>query len=134
MSGKAPDQHQAQVPDDVEEASRPHVQAMTSTSGAAYELETSGDGEVQQMAASQDDTADLFGSPLQETSGDLEVSLSSSSDSESYQGDRDASDNETQDLGGTGTAEDGAGGTERAAAHNETIDGGLLISFTPGFL
>ena len=46
MSGKAPDQHQAQVPDDVEEASRPHVQAMTSTSGAAYELETSGDGEV----------------------------------------------------------------------------------------
>eukprot|EP01050_Picozoa_sp_SAG11_P059694 SAG11_NODE_38823_length_248_cov_22.268456_1_plen_37_part_10 len=35
-----PDQHQAQVPDDVEEASRPHVQAMTSASGAAYELET----------------------------------------------------------------------------------------------
>ena len=118
-----PDQHQAQVLHDVEEASRPQGQATTSTSGAAYELETSGDGEVQQMAASQDDTADLFGSPLQETSGDLEVSLSSSSDSESYQGDRDASDNETQDLGGTGTAEDGAGGTERAAAHNETIDG-----------
>ena len=110
MSGMEPDQHQAQVLNDVEEASRPQGQATTSTSGAAYELETSGDGEVQQMAASQDDTADLFGSPLQETSGDLEVSLSSSSDSESYQGDRDASDNETPDLGGTGTAEDGAGG------------------------
>eukprot|EP01050_Picozoa_sp_SAG11_P014049 SAG11_NODE_1693_length_4437_cov_46.960120_4_plen_73_part_00 len=63
MSGKAPDQHQAQVPDDVEEASRPHVQTMTSASGAAYELETSGDGEVQQMAVLQDDTTDLSGSP-----------------------------------------------------------------------
>eukprot|EP01050_Picozoa_sp_SAG11_P043259 SAG11_NODE_20377_length_446_cov_4.213256_1_plen_61_part_01 len=61
MSGMAPDQHQAQVPDDVEEASRPQGQAMTSASGAAHELETSGDGEAQQMAASQDDTADLFG-------------------------------------------------------------------------
>eukprot|EP01050_Picozoa_sp_SAG11_P036001 SAG11_NODE_13477_length_653_cov_3.319495_1_plen_104_part_01 len=75
------------------------------------------------MAAPQDDTADLFGSPLQETSGDLEVSLTNSSDSESYRGDRDASDNETQDLGGTGTAENGAGGTGRAAARNVIIDG-----------
>ena len=65
-----PDQHQAQVLHDVEEASRPQGQATTSTTGVAYELEISGDGE-----APQDDTADLFGSPLQETSGDLEVSL-----------------------------------------------------------
>eukprot|EP01050_Picozoa_sp_SAG11_P010059 SAG11_NODE_988_length_6275_cov_10.173413_10_plen_119_part_00 len=110
MSGKAPDQHQAQVPDDVEEASRPHAQAMTSASGAAYELETSGDGEVQQMAVSQDDTADLFGSPQQEVSGGLEVSLTNSSDSESYREATGASDDESQDPEGTGTSEDGAGG------------------------
>eukprot|EP01050_Picozoa_sp_SAG11_P004978 SAG11_NODE_333_length_10574_cov_7.889451_10_plen_215_part_00 len=70
--------------------------------------ETSGDGEVQQMAASQDDTADLFGSPQQKPSGNLQVSLTDSSDS---------------DLGGTRTSEDGAGGTGRAAARNVTIDG-----------
>eukprot|EP01050_Picozoa_sp_SAG11_P040741 SAG11_NODE_17879_length_506_cov_1.265356_1_plen_46_part_01 len=46
MSGMEPDQHQAQVPNDVEEASRPQGQVVTSTSGAAYELETSGDGEA----------------------------------------------------------------------------------------
>eukprot|EP01050_Picozoa_sp_SAG11_P006345 SAG11_NODE_488_length_8997_cov_12.304113_7_plen_138_part_00 len=65
------------------------------------------------MAASQDDTADLFGSPQQEALGDLEVSLSNSSDSESYK----------EVTGGTGTSEDGAGGTVRAASHKETIDG-----------
>ena len=59
-----PNQHQPQVLNDVEEASRPQGQVATSTSGAAYELETSSDGEAR-MAASHDDTADLFGSPLQ---------------------------------------------------------------------
>eukprot|EP01050_Picozoa_sp_SAG11_P005193 SAG11_NODE_357_length_10240_cov_4.621142_3_plen_83_part_00 len=73
------------------------------------------------MAASNDDTADLFGSLLQETSGSLQVSPANSSDSESSREDMDASDlgNETQELGGSGTAEDG---TERAATHIETID------------
>eukprot|EP01050_Picozoa_sp_SAG11_P024182 SAG11_NODE_5076_length_1671_cov_5.290076_1_plen_66_part_00 len=64
------------------------------------------------MAAPHDDTADLFGSPLQETSGSLQVSPSNSSDSESSGEAMGASDDEMQDLGGTGTAEDGAGGTE----------------------
>ena len=106
-----PDQHQAQVPDDVEEASRPHVQAMTSTSGAAYELETSGDGEARQMAASNDDTADLFGSPLPLTGDGLQVSSATSSGSELSEQVGDDLDNDECDLGGTGTAEDGAGGT-----------------------
>eukprot|EP01050_Picozoa_sp_SAG11_P016696 SAG11_NODE_2311_length_3538_cov_2.702821_1_plen_120_part_00 len=114
-----PDQHQPQVLNDVEEASRPQGQATTSASGAAYELETSGDGEARKMAASNDDTADLFGSLLQETSGRLQVSPANSSDSESAREDMDASDDEMQDLGGAGIAEDGAGGTVRAAAHSE---------------
>ena len=63
MSGKAPDQHQAQVPVAVEGDREPQGQLTNSTSGAAYELKTSGDGEARQMAASNDDTADLFGSP-----------------------------------------------------------------------
>ena len=66
MSSLVPDQHQAQVPVAVEEGHEPQGQLTNSTSGAAYELETSGDGEARQMAASNDDTADLFGSPLQE--------------------------------------------------------------------
>eukprot|EP01050_Picozoa_sp_SAG11_P004743 SAG11_NODE_311_length_10903_cov_6.873843_1_plen_114_part_00 len=41
-----PDQHQPQVLNDVEEASRPQGQIATSTSKPAYELETSGDGEA----------------------------------------------------------------------------------------
>ena len=53
------DQQQAQVPVAVEGASEPHEELANSTSGAAYELETSGDGEARQMAASNDDTADL---------------------------------------------------------------------------
>ena len=60
-----PDQPQAQVPVAVEGDREPQGQLMISTSGAAYELETSGDGEARQMAASNDDTADLFGSPLE---------------------------------------------------------------------
>ena len=64
MSSLEPDQHQAHVPVAVEGASEPQGQLMSSTSGAAYELETSGDGEARQMAASNDDTADLFGRPL----------------------------------------------------------------------
>ena len=59
-----PDQQQAKVPVDVESASEPQEELVNSTPGAAYELETSGDGEARQMAASHDDTADLFGSPL----------------------------------------------------------------------
>ena len=123
MSSLEPDQHQAQVPDDVEEASRPHVQAMTSTSGAAYELETSGDGEARQMAASNDDTADLFGSPLPLTGDGLQVSQTTSSGSELSEQAMGDLDNDNQGLGGTGTAEDGAGGTIGVAAPTEEIDG-----------
>ena len=47
MSSLEPDQPQAQVPVAVEEVREPQGQLMNSTSGAAYELETSGDGEVQ---------------------------------------------------------------------------------------
>ncbi len=63
MSSLEPDQPQAQVPVAVEGDREPQGQLMNSTSGAAYELETSGDGEARQMAVSNDDTADLFGSP-----------------------------------------------------------------------
>ena len=55
---------------------------MNSTSGAAYELETSGDGEARQMAASNDDTADLFGSPLPLIVDGLKESQATSSGSE----------------------------------------------------
>eukprot|EP01050_Picozoa_sp_SAG11_P033044 SAG11_NODE_11030_length_788_cov_5.725689_2_plen_90_part_00 len=51
------------------------------------------------------------------------MSLTNSSDSESYREATGASDDELQDPEGTGTSEDGAGGTVRAAAHKETIDG-----------
>ena len=61
MSSLGPDPHQAQVPVAVEGASEPQGQLVNSTSGAAYELETSGYGEARQMAASNNDTADLFG-------------------------------------------------------------------------
>ena len=57
MGSLVPDQQQAQVPVAVEGASEPHEELANSTSGAAYELETSGDGEARQMAASNDDTA-----------------------------------------------------------------------------
>ena len=77
-----PDQQQAQVPVDVEGASEPHEELVNSTSGAAYELETSGDGEARQMAASNDDTADLFGSPLPLTDGGLQGGRTISSGSE----------------------------------------------------
>ena len=77
-----PDQQQAQVPVAVEGASEPQGELVNSTPGAAYELETSGDGEVQRLAASQDDTADLFGSPLPLTDDGLQVSHTISSGSE----------------------------------------------------
>ena len=51
MSSSVPDQHQAQVPVAVEEGHEPQGQLTNSTSGAAYELETSGDGEAQRLAA-----------------------------------------------------------------------------------
>ena len=50
MSSLEPDQPQAQVPVAVEGDREPQGQLMNSTSGAAYELETSGDGEARQMA------------------------------------------------------------------------------------
>ena len=78
MSSSVPDQHQAQVPVAVEEGHEPQGQLTNSTSGAAYELETSGDGEARQMAASNDDTADLFGSPLPLTGDGLQVSPATS--------------------------------------------------------
>ena len=77
-----PDQQQAQVPVAVEGASEPHEELANSTSGAAYELETSGDGEARQMAAPNDETADLFGSPLPLTDGGLQVGHTISSGSE----------------------------------------------------
>ena len=52
MSSLEPDQPQAQVPVAVEGDREPQGQLMNSTSGAAYELETSGDGEAQRLAAS----------------------------------------------------------------------------------
>ena len=61
MGSLMPDQQQAQVPVAVEGAFEPHEELANSTSGAAYERETSGDGEARQMAASHDDTAELFG-------------------------------------------------------------------------
>ena len=76
MSSLEPDQHQAQVPVAVEGVREPQGQLMNSTSGAAYELETSGDGEARQLAASNDDTADLFGSPLPLTGDGSQVSRS----------------------------------------------------------
>ena len=76
------DQQQAQVPVAVEGASEPHEELANSTSGAAYELETSGDGEARQMAVSNDDTADLFGSPLPLNIDGLQVSQATSSGSE----------------------------------------------------
>ena len=82
MSSLEPDQPQAQVPVAVEGDREPQGQLMSSTSGAAYELETSGDGEARQMAASNDDTADLFGSPLPLTGDGLQVSQATSSGSE----------------------------------------------------
>ena len=82
MGSLMPDQQQAQVPVAVEGASEPHEELANSTSGAAYELETSGDGEARQMAASHDDTADLFGSPLPLTGDGLQVSPATSSGSE----------------------------------------------------
>eukprot|EP01050_Picozoa_sp_SAG11_P007246 SAG11_NODE_596_length_8299_cov_12.479512_4_plen_177_part_00 len=118
-----PDQQQAQVPVDVEGASEPHGELVNSTSGAAYELETSGDGEAQRLAASNDDTADLFGSSLQLTVGGLRVSQTTSSGSELSEQVMDDLGNDNQDLGGTGTAGDGAGGTIGVAAPTEKIDG-----------
>eukprot|EP01050_Picozoa_sp_SAG11_P015018 SAG11_NODE_1908_length_4083_cov_2.678213_2_plen_162_part_00 len=125
MSNLVPDLRQAQVRGDVEGASELQGQLVNSTSGAAYELETSGDGEAQRLAASTDDTADLFGSPLQLTGGGLQVSQTTSSGSESELSEQDMGDldNENQDLGGTGTAEDGVGGTTSVAARTEDIDG-----------
>ena len=82
MGSLMPDQQQAQVPVAVEGASEPHEELANSTSGAAYELETSGDGEARQMAASNDDTADLFGSPLPLTGDGSQVGHSVSSGSE----------------------------------------------------
>ena len=41
-----PDQQQAQVPVAVEGASEPHEELANSTSGAAYELETSGEASL----------------------------------------------------------------------------------------
>ena len=110
------DQQQAQVPVAVEGASEPHEELANSTSGAAYELETSGDGEAQRLAASNDDTADLFGSPLPLTGDGLQMSHPISSDSELSEQAMGDLDNDNQDLGGTGTAEDGAGGTIGVAA------------------
>ena len=110
------DQQQAQVPVAVEGASEPHEELANSTSGAAYELETSGDGEARQMAVSNDDTADLFGSPLPLTGDGLQMSHPISSDSELSEQAMGDLDNDNQDLGGTGTAEDGAGGTIGVAA------------------
>ena len=106
-----PDQQQAQVPVAVEGASEPHEELANSTSGAAYELETSGDGEARQMAASHDDTAELFGSPLPLIVDGLKVSQATSSGSELSEQVGDDLDNDESDLGGTGTAEDGAGDT-----------------------
>ena len=111
MSSSVPDQHQAQVPVAVEEGHEPQGQLTNSTSGAAYELETSGDGEARQMAASNDDTADLFGSPLPLTGSGLQVSQTTSSGSELSEQVGDDLDNDECDLGGTGTAGDGAGDT-----------------------
>ena len=118
-----PDQQQAQVPVDVEGASEPHEELANSTSGAAYELETSGDGEARQMAASNDDTADLFGSPLPLTGAGLQVSQATSSGSELSEQAMGDLDNDNRGLGGTGTAEDSAGGTIGVAAPTEEIDG-----------
>ena len=123
MSSLEPDQPQAQVPVAVEGVREPQGQLMNSTSGAAYELETSGDGEARQMAASNDDTADLFGSPLPLTGDGLQVSPATSSGSELSEQVGDDLDNDECDLGGTGTAEDGAGGTIGVAAPTEEIDG-----------
>ena len=122
MSSLVPDQHQAQVPVAVEGASEPHEELANSTSGAAYALETSGDGEARQMPASNDDTADLFGSPLPLTDGGLQVGHTISSGSELSEQVGDDLGNDECDLGGTGTAEDGAGGTTVVASTKE-IDG-----------
>ena len=50
MGSLVPDQQQAQVPVAVEGAYEPHEELANSTSGAAYELETSGDGEARQRS------------------------------------------------------------------------------------
>ena len=106
-----PDQQQAQVPVAVEGASEPHEELANSTSGAAYELETSGDGEARQMAVANDDTADLFGSPLPLIGDGLQVSQATSSGSELSEQVGDDLDNDESDLGGTGTQQDS--GTSR---------------------
>ena len=116
MGSLMPDQQQAQVPVAVEGASEPQGELVNSTSGAAYELETSGDGEARQMAVSNDDTADLFGSPLPLIVDGLQVSQATSSGSELSEQVGDDLDNDECDLGGTGTAEDGAGDTIGVAA------------------
>ena len=123
MSSLEPDQHQAQVPVAVEGDHEPQGQLTNSTSGAAYELETSGDGEARQMAASNDDTADLFGSPLPLIVDGLQVSQATSSGSELSEQVGDDLDNDASDLGGPGTAEDGAGDTIGVAAPTQEIDG-----------
>jgi hypothetical protein len=105
MSSLEPDQPQAQVPVAVEGDREPQGQLMNSTSGAAYELETSGDGEARQMAASNDDTADLFGSPLPLTGDGLQVSPATSSGSELSEQVGDDLDNDESDQRSTKVAE-----------------------------
>eukprot|EP01050_Picozoa_sp_SAG11_P039865 SAG11_NODE_17004_length_531_cov_1.032407_1_plen_139_part_01 len=76
-----------------------------------------------QMVPSNNDTADLFGSPLHEDTSLTETDQDNSNDSKSNEGAMEATGDEEHDLSDSDAGEAGADGTEGAAARTETIDG-----------